>query len=274
MALNCVNKLRATLFPNISQLQPLWWEKSIFYEIYVRAYGRINDVTSKLDYLAELGINSIWLTPIHTSFSEHGYDIIDYYAIHPELGSLADFKYLLQQAHLRNLKVIIDLVINHTSDKHPWFISASTNPKSRYRNWYIFQNKLSRSKYWHQTDNQNSSYYAHFYRGMPDLNLGNPQVDKEILAIVKYWLKIGVDGFRLDAVKYYLETGHKYENTTATHQWLQKFRKNIKKINPNCLLIGEVWDSITNTIPYSRQRQMIPTSWFKRWDKISWSWWR
>jgi alpha-amylase len=230
-----------------------WWEKAVFYEIFVRSFydsngdgvGDFNGITEKLDYLTELGINAIWLMPIHAAASYHGYDVINYFNVNPEYGTMDDFKHLLNEAHKRGIHVIIDLVINHTSNKNPWFVDANNNPNSPYRNWYIwsetdpgYTGPLGTA--WHP--GSHGFYYGIFSDTMPDLNYTNPDVGAEMLKIVKFWLNnVGVDGFRVDAVKYLIEEGQKQENTASTHNWLKNFYITYKADNPEAFTVGEVW---------------------------------
>jgi alpha-amylase len=235
------------------EVQGSWWKNAVFYEIFVRSFydsngdgiGDFNGITEKLDYLANLGINAIWLMPIHPSPTYHGYDVINYFNVNPDYGTLDDFKHLLEEAHQRGMHLIIDLVINHTSNKNPWFVDANNNSDSPYRNWYI----------WSATDPGYSSplgnpwhpgnqgyYYGIFSNTMPDLNYTNPDVSTEMLKIVKFWLNnVGIDGFRVDAVKYLIEEGQKQENTVSTHTWLKNFYTSYKADNPEAYTVGEVW---------------------------------
>lgn len=224
-----------------------WWRTAIFYEIFVRSFydsdadgiGDFNGITQKLDYLESLGINAIWLMPIHPSPSYHGYDVINYYAVNTEYGTMDDFKNLLNEAHKRDIRIIIDLVINHTSSQHPWFKDANANLDSTYRDFYVWSNETGVGN-WHQ--GQNGYYYGYFWGGMPDLNYQNPDVTTAILNITDYWLNdIGIDGFRIDAVKHLIEEDGKVENTPATHEWLKEFYTAYKTQNSQAYAIGEVF---------------------------------
>ncbi len=233
--------------------QPPWWKNAIFYEIFVRSFydsngdgiGDFNGITEKLDYLSELGVNAIWLMPIHASPTYHGYDVINYFNVNPDYGSMDDFKRLLDAVHKRGMYLIIDLVMNHTSSQNPWFVDANSNPNSAYRNWYIWSNtdpgySGPLGDPWHP-GNQ-GYYYGIFSYTMPDLNYTNPEVSAEMLKIVKFWLNdVGLDGFRVDAVKYLIEEGQKQENTASTHAWLEKFYTAYKADNTNAFTVGEVW---------------------------------
>ena len=190
-------------------------------------------------------MTGIWLMPIFPSPSYHGYDVTDYYAVNPQYGTLDDFKNLLNEAHKRNIRVIIDLVINHTSDKHPWFKSAKSDVNSPYRNWYIWSETDPKYKgpwgerVWHPS--LTGYYYGIFESFMPDLNYNNPEVTQEMDKVVVFWLKdVGVDGFRLDAAKHLIEDGSTQQNTAATHKWYANFRTAYKADNPNAITIGEI----------------------------------
>jgi len=233
--------------PNLSVTQQSWWRNTVFYEIFVRSYcdsngdgiGDFNGVTSKLDYLQGLGITGIWLMPINPSPSYHGYDVLDYYAVNSQYGTMDDFKNLLAEAHKRGIRVIIDLVLNHTSSQHPFFVDSNTNPQSPYRDWYIWSGSNLGSHWYSGTT---GFYYAFFGSDMPDLNYKNQDVTAEMYKVVHYWLKdIGVDGFRIDAVKDLIEEGLKVEDTQSTHAWLRNFYKMYKAENPQAYTVGEVY---------------------------------
>ncbi|MCP4141509.1 MAG: DUF3459 domain-containing protein [Chloroflexi bacterium] len=227
-----------------------WWEDAIFYEIFVRSFydtdndgiGDFNGITAKLDYLEDLGVNAIWLMPIHPSPSYHGYDVINYYAVNHEYGTMDDFKNLLNEAHKRDIHIIIDLVLNHTSSQHPFFMDANNNPSSPYRDWYIWEENYPGwgGNTWHE-GNQ-GHYYGLFWGGMPDLNYRNPEVTAQMEQVVRFWVnEIGVDGFRLDAIKHLIEEGEITENTLATHEWLEDFYIRCKSENPETYVVGEVF---------------------------------
>jgi glycosidase len=224
-----------------------WWRDAVFYEIFVRSFydtnddgiGDFNGITQKLDYLEALGINAIWLMPIHPSPSYHGYDVINYYAVNHEYGTMDDFKRLLDEAHKRNIHIIIDLVLNHTSSQHPWFVNANQSVDSEYRNYYVWSED-SQGSGWHQ-GNQ-GYYFGLFWEGMPDLNYTNPAVTADMLEITDFWLNnIGVDGFRVDAAKHLIEDGDQVENTPATHEWFKGFYTAYKKQDPQAYTIGEIF---------------------------------
>lgn len=223
-----------------------WWRDAVFYEIFVRSFndsngdgiGDFNGITQKLDYLQSLGVNAIWLMPINPSPSYHGYDVLNYYTVNPQYGTLDDFKNLLAEAHKRDIKIIIDLVLNHTSSQHPFFVDANNNPESKYRDWYVWSNEGGDR--WHQ--GKNGYYYGYFWGGMPDLNYNNPEVTAQMEAVTQHWLTgIGVDGFRIDAVKHLIEEGNKLENTPATHEWLKGYYTFYKSLSPEAYTVGEVY---------------------------------
>jgi oligo-1,6-glucosidase len=194
-----------------------WYKESIVYQIYPRSFkdsnndgiGDIRGIIEKVDYLKELGINVVWLSPIYDSpLDDNGYDISDYYNILPEYGTLDDFKELLDKLHSRGIKLIMDLVVNHTSDEHPWFIEAKKNKNSKYRDYYFFRKKEEINNWtsffggdaWAYNE-ETDDYYLHlFSKKQPDLNWDNPDVREEVHKILKFWLDLGVDGFRCDVI--------------------------------------------------------------------------
>ncbi len=217
----------------------------VFYEIFVRSFadgngdgiGDLKGIADKLDYLQQLGVGGIWLTPFHPSPTYHKYDVMDYYAIDPEYGTLADFKNLLAQAHARNIKVVMDLVVNHTSSRHPWFINACDG-KVPYNNYYVWSDTAKTKGWYNNLKNPQQRYYGFFWEQMPDLNFDNPEVENEVLKIASYWLAAGVDGFRLDAAQHIYEPHEPEKNM----RWWNKFHKHVKQINPDAFIIGEVWN--------------------------------
>ena len=252
--------------------EPLWYKDAIFYEVYVRAFcdsngdghGDLPGLTQKLDYLQDLGITCLWLLPIYPSpLKDDGYDISDYYDVHPSYGTLDDVKELLDAAHERGLRVIADLVLNHTSDQHPWFRAARANPKSVFRDYYVWSD--SSLKYrdariiftdteesnwaWDPTSKQ---YYWHrFYTSQPDLNYENPAVQQEMLKIMSFWLDLGVDGFRADAVPYLFESeGTSCENLPQTHEFLKQIRQYINDHYPGRILLAEANQWPEDILPY------------------------
>ncbi len=224
-----------------------------WYEVFVYSfadsdgdrYGDLNGLTGKLDYIASLGCNGIWLMPIMPSPSYHKYDVTDYYDIDPLYGTLDDFENLLAEAHARGIDVIIDLVVNHTSSEHPWFVSARTGEESPYRDYYNFTDEPQPGY-----NRAGDSYYeSRFVATMPDLNLDNPAVRDEIEKIMRFWLELGVDGFRLDAVTSYY-TGNPAKNI-AFLSWLGD---TARAIAPDCYIVGEAWEDLYTLETYAESR--------------------
>lgn len=226
------------------------YEGRVFYEIFVRAFydsdgdgiGDLKGVIQKLDYLEDLGVKGIWLMPITKSSSYHGYDTEDYYTMEEDYGTLEDLQKLIEEAHKRDIKVVMDLVINHTSSNHPWFLEAKEDKESKTRDYYIWTDDMSKKIEdspmgriaWAQNPERDELYYAMFWEGMPDLNFDNQEVVEEVQDIAKFYLDKGIDGFRLDAAKWiFLE---KEENVAF---W-QNFREYVRSINPEAILVGEV----------------------------------
>jgi len=239
---------------------PLWFKDAVFYEVYVRGFydsnrdgsGDFRGLTQKLDYLEWLGINCIWLLPMYNSPQrDGGYDISDYYSILPEYGSLEDFREFLDEAHARGIRVIADLVINHTSDQHPWFQEARL-PGSPRRDWYVWSDSnqgysgarvifsdTERSN-WSWDEEVGAFYWHRFFHHQPDLNYDNPAVQQAMLDVVSFWLELGIDGFRVDAVPYLFEReGTNCENLAETHQFLKRLRAHVDAHYPNTLLLAE-----------------------------------
>lgn len=247
-----------TIVPTKETINVPWWKTAVFYEIFVRSFndsngdgiGDFNGIIQKLDYLNDgnpytdddLGITAIWLMPINPSPSYHGYDVVNYYNVNPEYGTMNDFKKLLEEAHKRGIKIIIDLVLNHTSSAHPFFASSSTAETWPYHDWYVWSAENG-GDHWHYSGTgPNSMYfYGYFSPQMPDLNYTNPNVTEQMEKVTAFWLKdIGVDGFRIDAAKHLIEDGKKLENTQATHDWFKGFYTFYKAINEEAYVVGEV----------------------------------
>ncbi|MGZ4718016.1 MAG: alpha-amylase family glycosyl hydrolase, partial [Acidimicrobiales bacterium] len=241
---------------------PLWYKDAVIYELHVRAFGDsdgdgvgdFRGLTERLDYLQQLGITAIWLLPFYPSpLRDDGYDIADYANVNPSYGTLRDFKAFLRAAHSRGLRVITELVLNHTSDQHPWFQRARTAPPgSRWRDFYVWSDspeKYSEARVIfedYETSNWTwdpvaGAYYWHrFFSHQPDLNFDNPDVRSTMLRMVDQWLEMGVDGVRLDAVPYLFEReGTNCENLPETHEFLRELRAHVDANFPGRMLLGE-----------------------------------
>jgi maltose alpha-D-glucosyltransferase/alpha-amylase len=238
-----------------------WYKNAIFYELYVRAFkdskgdgkGDLRGATQKLDYLKNLGVNCLWLLPIYPSpLRDDGYDISDYYNVISDYGTMDDFQELLDAAHSRGIRVIMDLVLNHTSDQHPWFQAARADPKSPYRDYYVWSDTNNRYKEariifldtetsnWTWDEKAGQYFWHRFYSTQPDLNFDNPAVRQEMLNVMKYWLDMGVDGFRADAVPYLFERdGTNCENLPETHHYLEEIRQFLDEHYPGRILLAE-----------------------------------
>ncbi|WP_133140748.1 maltose alpha-D-glucosyltransferase [Legionella genomosp. 1] len=239
-----------------------WYKDAVIYQIHIRSFFDSNDdgigdfqgLIKKLDYLKFLGINAVWLLPFYPSpLKDEGYDIADYSSINPIYGSLKDFKALLKEAHQRNIRIITELVINHTSNAHPWFQkSRRAKPGSYWRNFYTWSNDASEyadariifrdfeTSNWAWDPVAKAYYWHRFYSHQPDLNYDNPNVQKEVFKIVDFWLNLGVDGLRLDAIPYLFQReGTSCENLPETHEFLKKLSAHVKQKFPNRLLLAE-----------------------------------
>jgi maltose alpha-D-glucosyltransferase/alpha-amylase len=243
------------------QDENLWYKDAVIYQLHVRTFcdsnadgiGDFRGLTSKLDYLQELGINAIWLLPFYPSpLRDDGYDIADYTSVHPLYGTLQDFKDFLTAAHNRRIRVITEMVVNHTSDQHPWFQEARSSRENPKRDWYVWSETDTRYQgvriIFIDTEMSNwawdpisKSYYWHrFFGHQPDLNYDNPAVRDAMWEVMKFWLDIGVDGFRLDAVPYLIEReGTSCENLPETHEIIRDFRKRIDLAYPGKMLLAE-----------------------------------
>ncbi|MBS7563311.1 maltose alpha-D-glucosyltransferase [Mucilaginibacter sp. Bleaf8] len=239
-----------------------WYKDAVIYELHIKAFadgncdgiGDFKGLMEKLDYLQDLGVTAIWLLPFYPSpLKDDGYDIADYYNINPSYGDIRQFKAFMKEAHKRGLKVITELVINHTSDQHPWFQRARKAPKgSDKRNYYVWTDDPTQFKdariifqdyelsNWTWDPVAKQYYWHRFFHHQPDLNYDNPLVQQEVFKILDYWLKMGVDGFRLDAVPYLFERdGTNCENLPETHDYLKKLRKYVDENYPGTLLLAE-----------------------------------
>ena len=251
---------------------PLWYKNAVFYQVHVRAFydsngdgvGDFQGLAQKLDYLRDLGINAIWLMPFFPSpLRDDGYDISDYRSVHPLYGTLQDFKNFLAAAHERQLRVVVEMVLNHTSDQHAWFHESRGSRDNPRRDWYVWSDTdtpyrtariifidtemsnwawdpISRSYYWHR-----------FFSHQPDLNYDNPAVREEMWDVMKFWLDMGVDGFRLDAVPYLIEReGTSCENLPETHIIIKELRARLDREYPGRMLLAEANQWPADLRPY------------------------
>jgi alpha-amylase len=260
-----------------------WWNGAVVYEVFVRSFrdsgtdgkGDIQGLVQKLDYLNagaastgdDLGVDAIWLMPIYPSPSYHGYDVTSYDGVNPEYGSLADMDALIAACHARGIKVILDWVPNHTSSQHPWFVDSASSPASVRRDWYVWS---AASPGWTQPwggsqttwylDN-GAWYYAVFWSGMPDLNWTNAAVRAEMSAAAGRWLARGVDGFRLDAVRYLVESGAGpgQMDQPDTHRYLQAFSAGVRTAKPDALVLGEAWADAATIATYFHPTVAAPS---------------
>ena len=238
-----------------------WYKDAIIYQVHVRAFqdsngdgiGDFAGLAQRLDYLQRLGVNALWLMPFFPSpLRDDGYDISDYYSVHPNYGNLDDFKGFLSAAHQRGIRVIIEMVLNHTSDQHPWFQESRKSVDNPRRDWYVWSDTDTRYQgvriifvdtelsNW-AWDPVSKSYYWHrFFSHQPDLNFDNPAVREEVWNVMKFWLEMGVDGFRLDAVPYLMEReGTSCENLPETHEVIKELRAKLDHQFPGRMLLAE-----------------------------------
>ncbi|MGH9301318.1 MAG: maltose alpha-D-glucosyltransferase [Acidimicrobiales bacterium] len=240
---------------------PQWYRKAVFYEVLTRGFFDSNDdgtgdlagLTAKLDYLQWLGVDCLWLLPFYQSpLRDGGYDISDFFTVLPEYGDLADVVMLVEEAHRRGLRIVADMVMNHTSDQHPWFLESRQDRINDKADWYtwsdddqrwpeprvIFVDTEKSNWAW---DTQRQQYYWHrFFSHQPDLNYDNANVADSMLDVIRFWLDIGLDGFRLDAVPYlYMRDGTSGENLPETHEYLKRLRKEVDASHPNKVLLAE-----------------------------------
>jgi maltose alpha-D-glucosyltransferase / alpha-amylase len=240
---------------------PLWFKTAVFYEIHLRGFFDGNDdgsgdfrgLMEKLDYLQWLGIDCIWLLPMYASpLRDGGYDIADYEAIHPDYGNVEDFRAFVEAAHQRGMRVIADLVMNHTSSDHMWFQEARSSKDSPKRDWYVWADEDTRypdariifldteSSNWSWDPVAEQYYWHRFFSHQPDLNFDNPEVQEAMLDVLRFWLDLGIDGFRLDAVPYLFERdGTNGENLAETHEFLKRVRAAVDAEYPDRVLLAE-----------------------------------
>jgi maltose alpha-D-glucosyltransferase / alpha-amylase len=250
----------------------LWYQNAIFYQVYVRAFkdsngdgrGDLHGLMEKLDYLQTLGVDCIWIMPIYPSpLKDDGYDIADYYSVDKAFGSLDDLKELIHAAHDRNIRIVMDLVLNHTSDEHPWFRASRSDRNSPYRDYYVWSD--TNQKYtdariifvdtepsnWTWDEKAGQYYWHRFYASQPDLNFDNPKVQAEMLNVARFWLDLGIDGFRADAVPYLFEReGTNCENLPETHIFLKRLRSFMDEHYPDSILLCEANQYPEDVRPY------------------------
>ncbi|MCW2706569.1 MAG: trehalose synthase [Frankiales bacterium] len=240
---------------------PLWYKRAVFYEVLIRGFadsngdgtGDIRGLTSKLDYLQWLGVDCIWLLPIYESpLRDGGYDISDFMKVLPEFGDLGDFVELVDEAHKRGMRIIADLVMNHSSDEHPWFQASRSDPTGPFGDFYVWNDTeepysdariifvdTERSN-WTYDEVRGQYYWHRFFSHQPDLNYENVEVQDAMIEVLKFWLDLGIDGFRLDAVPYlFEEEGTICENLPRTHEYLRRVRKEIEANYPDRVLLAE-----------------------------------
>jgi alpha-amylase len=266
--------LLATVSPFAAQEREIkWYEETVWYLLFVRSFydsdgdgiGDLRGVIEKLDYLndgdpnttTDLGITGIWLMPIMSAESYHGYDTVNYRTVERDYGTAEDFQALIEAAHARGIRVVLDLVINHTSDQHPWFIAAQ-NPDSPYRDWYVWSDTNPGysgpwgQRVWYEGP-IHQYYYAVFWDRMPDLNHENPAVQAEIFDTARFWLEdMGADGFRMDAIRYVIEDevdGRPIlADSPVNRQYLAEFNTYVHSVNPDAMTVGEILVESSNTI--------------------------
>lgn len=265
LAVMCWLAWGMSLSPSLAQseerLAANWWNDRVFYEIFIRSFqdsdgdgmGDIQGIIDRLDYLNDgnpmtaddLGITGIWLMPPAEAYSYHGYDVTDYYAVESDYGSMADMQRLIAEAHARGIAVIVDMVVNHSSSRHPWFM-ASRLGEEPYADWYIWEDENPGypgpwgAPAWHKAGGR--YYYGVFWDGMPDFNYLNPDVTQEMYDVATFWLRdMGVDGFRLDAIKHIIEIGEMQENRPESRQWLSGYEAHLESVSPNSFTVGEIY---------------------------------
>jgi len=242
-------------------MDELWYKDAVFYELHVKAFsdssgdgtGDFRGLLARLDHLQELGVDCLWILPMYPSpFRDDGYDIADYRSVHPDYGTLQDFEEFLRAAHARGMRVITELVVNHTSDRHPWFQESRSSPDSPRRDWYVWSETDDRYRgvrvifcdtersNWAWDPDSKAHYWHRFFSHQPDLNYDNPAVREEMWQVMRFWLDLGVDGFRVDAVPYLIEReGTGCENLPETHDVLKFFRRRLDESYPGRMLLAE-----------------------------------
>jgi glycosidase len=271
----CRAIIAGAVFTPLAAQAPAWTRGATCYEIFVRSFqdsngdgiGDLRGLISRLDYIndgnphthTDLGARCIWLMPVAQSPSYHGYDATDYYTVESDYGTNDDFKRLVSEAHRRGIKILVDMVLNHTSNEHPWFVASAKDTASPFRTWYRWSPTQPAQRHpwggdatlWHRSPVRGDYYYGIFWSGMPDLNYENPAVREEAKKIARFWLQdMGVDGFRLDAIPYLVEVGDSVAGTSGTHNFLHEYQAYLKTLKPDVYTVGEVWDSVGAMLPY------------------------
>ena len=256
-------------------MQNDWYKDAVFYEVFVRSFadsngdgiGDLPGLTARLDYLQALGVDAIWMLPIFPSpLRDDGYDVADYFAVHPDYGTLDDFRRLVSEAHRRGLRIVVELIPNHTSDQHPWF-QASADPAhpdhAVYRDWYVWSDTSDRynaariifldtePSNWTFDPRRGQYFWHRFFHHQPDLNYDNPAVQRAMLRVVQFWLDLGADAFRVDATPYLFEReGASGENLPETHAFLKRLRQFVDAYAPGAMLLSEANQWPEDVLPY------------------------
>ncbi|WP_442913860.1 maltose alpha-D-glucosyltransferase [Kribbella sp. NBC_00382] len=261
----------------LTKSDPLWFKRAVFYEVLVRSFkdsnadgiGDLQGLTEKLDYLEWLGVDCLWLPPFYPSpLRDGGYDISDYTNVMPEVGTIADFAAFMEAAHARGMRVIVDFVMNHTSDQHPWFQESRNNPDGPYGDFYVWSDNDeaysdariifvdSETSNWTWDPVRQQYFWHRFYSNQPDLNFENPAVGDAMIEALKFWLDLGVDGFRLDAVPYlFEEEGTNCENLPRTHDFLRRVRKEVDANYTDRVLLCEANQWPGDVVEYFGDRE-------------------
>ncbi|MHB8190715.1 MAG: maltose alpha-D-glucosyltransferase [Ferrimicrobium sp.] len=249
-----------------------WFQKAVFYEVFIRSFydssgdgqGDLRGVIEKLDYLEWLGVDCLWLLPFFPSpLRDGGYDVSDFYSVHPSYGTINDLGELLVHAHARGIRVIGDLVVNHTSDQHPWFIDSKSSPDSDKADWYVWANDDTgyqdapiiftdtQQSNWSYSPERQQYYWHRFFSYQPDLNYENPAVQEAMLDVMRHWLDLGLDGFRLDAVPYlFQEEGTRCDNLPTTHKFLKRIRRFVEDNYSDRVLLAEANQPPSDVVEY------------------------
>lgn len=257
----------------IEQLPEAWWHQAVVYEIWPRSFkdsdgdghGDFKGIHAKLDYLSDLGADAIWLTPIFEAPSYHGYDFVSFTEVESDYGTMADFEAMMAAAQDRGIRIILDLVINHISDQHPWFIKSAAGEPG-YEDYFLWSGERPEGwgkawltepepeAVWHWHEGRGAYYYGAFGPSQPDVNLNNPAVASEMEAMAKFWLDKGVDGFRLDAVRYAVEDMEPGDvdqaDTEGTIAFWNAFNRFVKSVNPEALMVAEAWADMPTVAMY------------------------